>query len=504
MPNLNAPRPRTPEESVALDALASAKQRGREDCEEAIGTQGWAAALDRVNHNNLSGNPKDNSPIDVAYWGAWFDTLHPQALPSRPSPRPANEATLYNPSAAVVTTAEDQEAQATVGYMGLPYRVPPEEGDRVEIGAAFWENSEPQEGFIKGSRAEYPGIPPNCFLVETMSGAEVVVPETLLSYLKLATITENTYLAIAQATHIEQLSPTAQSVVSGIAKAYYTIAWDTAMQEAGHRFSQQTKIDDEVPEPSEAASALALLDAQALCRVNGVATLEELLQKAIEADGKGAPAAIAESFGFNMGAQMLGNGASWRDNHADFDYKTPHSEFHLSSEEAILAWAQPHHTVEETFCGYITDDLEDARMHHEENGGFLLRISKDRFVVCEEDVAMKAWGRSDEQLDVLNESVDFSEVPAATTDADRQGAVMRPTVSIHHPYHKDVTTESALSLARTLMYGPIPKESDPTPSVNEAIELIHQRLATCGFTWITGTVSEEVLRLTRGESIELS
>jgi hypothetical protein len=71
-----------------------------------------------------------------------------------------------------------------------------------------------------------------------------------------------------------------------------------------------------------------------------------------------------------------------------------------------------------------------------------------------------------------------------------------------HPYHEDVTTESALSIARILKYGPCPKPYDPTPTVDDAIELIHQERKTCGFNWITGTVSEEVLRLTRGEEVK--
>ena len=57
-----------------------------------------------------------------------------------------------------------------------------------------------------------------------------------------------------------------------------------------------------------------------------------------------------------------------------------------------------------------------------------------------------------------------------------------------------MTVEKALSLARDLMYGPLPKTSDPTPSVKDAIEIIHDRRHTCGFNWLTGEAAENVLR----------
>lgn len=70
-----------------------------------------------------------------------------------------------------------------------------------------------------------------------------------------------------------------------------------------------------------------------------------------------------------------------------------------------------------------------------------------------------------------------------------------------HPRYENVTTETALNIARNLKYGPLPKPTDPTPSVKEAIDLIHKERGACGHNWITGTVSEEVLRLTRGEKV---
>ena len=56
-----------------------------------------------------------------------------------------------------------------------------------------------------------------------------------------------------------------------------------------------------------------------------------------------------------------------------------------------------------------------------------------------------------------------------------------------------MTGEKALSLARDLKYGPLPKPSDPRPTVEEAIEIIHEARRTCGHTWLTGDAAEKVL-----------
>jgi len=56
-----------------------------------------------------------------------------------------------------------------------------------------------------------------------------------------------------------------------------------------------------------------------------------------------------------------------------------------------------------------------------------------------------------------------------------------------------MTVEKALSLARDLKYGPLPQPSDPTPSVREAIEIIHEARRTCGHTWLTGEAAENIL-----------
>jgi len=57
-----------------------------------------------------------------------------------------------------------------------------------------------------------------------------------------------------------------------------------------------------------------------------------------------------------------------------------------------------------------------------------------------------------------------------------------------------MTVEQAQAIARDLIHGPLPKETDPTPSVQEAIEVIHDRRRTCGHTWLTGDAAENVLR----------
>ena len=56
-----------------------------------------------------------------------------------------------------------------------------------------------------------------------------------------------------------------------------------------------------------------------------------------------------------------------------------------------------------------------------------------------------------------------------------------------------MTVETALSLARDIKYGPLPKPNDPTPSVDDAIGIIRVERRTCGFNWITGEAAEKVL-----------
>ena len=44
-----------------------------------------------------------------------------------------------------------------------------------------------------------------------------------------------------------------------------------------------------------------------------------------------------------------------------------------------------------------------------------------------------------------------------------------------------MTLGDALSLARNLKHGPLPKPGDPVPSVREALRLVHEERRTCGF-----------------------
>ena len=66
-----------------------------------------------------------------------------------------------------------------------------------------------------------------------------------------------------------------------------------------------------------------------------------------------------------------------------------------------------------------------------------------------------------------------------------------------HP-HMDYTTEQALELARQCKYGPLAKPTDPTPSIDEAIEIINGDPTMKACTWITGRDAIEVLEKTKG------
>ena len=70
-----------------------------------------------------------------------------------------------------------------------------------------------------------------------------------------------------------------------------------------------------------------------------------------------------------------------------------------------------------------------------------------------------------------------------------------------HP-HMDHTIGDALSLARQCKYGPLPKPTEPTPTIDEAIEIIRNDPTMRACNWITGRNAIEVLRLTRGENVE--
>ena len=70
-----------------------------------------------------------------------------------------------------------------------------------------------------------------------------------------------------------------------------------------------------------------------------------------------------------------------------------------------------------------------------------------------------------------------------------------------HPF-RDYTTEEALSLARDCKYGPLPKADDPTPTVDEAIEIIGNDPTMTACNWLTGQTAIQVLRASRGETVD--
>lgn len=71
-----------------------------------------------------------------------------------------------------------------------------------------------------------------------------------------------------------------------------------------------------------------------------------------------------------------------------------------------------------------------------------------------------------------------------------------------HP-RRDYTLEDALSLARDIRYGPLPKPTDPMPTVDEAIQILSDRRLH-DFNWITGQTALQVLRAGRGGKIKAS
>ncbi len=61
-----------------------------------------------------------------------------------------------------------------------------------------------------------------------------------------------------------------------------------------------------------------------------------------------------------------------------------------------------------------------------------------------------------------------------------------------------MTLDEALSLARDLIYGPLPKAGDPTPAVPEALAAVQAARRNTPHTWLTGEAAEEVLRQAAG------
>jgi len=55
-----------------------------------------------------------------------------------------------------------------------------------------------------------------------------------------------------------------------------------------------------------------------------------------------------------------------------------------------------------------------------------------------------------------------------------------------------MTLQDAMEIATNLKYGPMESLNKPSPTYQEAYELIETERKTCGFNWITGT---EALKL---------
>ena len=64
--------------------------------------------------------------------------------------------------------------------------------------------------------------------------------------------------------------------------------------------------------------------------------------------------------------------------------------------------------------------------------------------------------------------------------------------------HGNYSPEQALELARQCKYGPLAKPTDPTPSIEKAIEIIRNDPTIKACTWLTGQVAIEVLEMSKG------
>jgi hypothetical protein len=48
------------------------------------------------------------------------------------------------------------------------------------------------------------------------------------------------------------------------------------------------------------------------------------------------------------------------------------------------------------------------------------------------------------------------------------------------------TLQQALTLARSLKFGPLPQPTDPAVDAEEALAWLWNAVTTCGFNWLTG------------------
>ena len=80
------------------------------------------------------------------------------------------------------------------------------------------------------------------------------------------------------------------------------------------------------------------------------------------------------------------------------------------------------------------------------------------------------------------------------------GLCDRPNLAIYfRKIRRKMLLKEALNLARNIKYGPLPKENDPYPSINESIKLIENYWMRKEFTWLTGREALEILKVERNK-----
>jgi hypothetical protein len=116
--------------------------------------------------------------------------------------------------------------------------------------------------------------------------------------------------------------------VEGAARAYWVTAWADHMEEQGESLGSGDLMDLAPPTPLSAYVAAGELIGSLTC-ANKV-HWAVLAARAAEADGYDYdPTEIdLEEFGHYLAMQSMGHGVSWFDDHAEFDIKIPHVEYH--------------------------------------------------------------------------------------------------------------------------------------------------------------------------------
>lgn len=123
------------------------------------------------------------------------------------------------------------------------------------------------------------------------------------------------------------------AIVAAMAKYAYASAWADAYEEAGGKFGPGQEIMDIAPPPTPEAKKWAEKTAKDIERMND-ASLDELIRKAMEADGTpGKEGDWVGEFAYGIAMFSLGHGVSWFDDHKDFPLELPHNDFIVYSDE---------------------------------------------------------------------------------------------------------------------------------------------------------------------------